>query len=59
MSKTILLVGANRGLGPQFALPYQAKGLNVYGTYRKESVDEVKEVCNPRMVQRINLLYSM
>ncbi|KAH7000616.1 short chain dehydrogenase [Ilyonectria destructans] len=44
MSKTILIVGANRGLGLQFALQYQAKGFNVYGTYRKESVDEAKEL---------------
>lgn len=58
MSKTILIVGANRGLGLQFALQYQAKGFNVYGTYRKESVDEAKEVRNPRMAQLINLIYS-
>lgn len=42
---TVLVVGANRGLGLQFAVQYLKKGFNVYGTYRKESADEVKEVC--------------
>ncbi|KAK7419775.1 hypothetical protein QQX98_003147 [Neonectria punicea] len=44
MSTTILIVGANRGLGLQFALQYLKKGFDVYGTYRKESVDEAKEL---------------
>lgn len=42
---TVLVVGANRGLGLQFALQYLKKGFNVYGTYRKESASESKEVC--------------
>ncbi|CAI7622482.1 unnamed protein product [Penicillium glandicola] len=44
MSKTVLVVGANRGLGLQFALQYCKMNFNVYGTYRKESVDEAKEL---------------
>jgi hypothetical protein len=42
---TVLIVGANRGLGLQFALQYPKKGFNVYSTYRKESAAEAKEVC--------------
>jgi hypothetical protein len=42
---TVLVVGANRGLGLQFALQYLKKDFNVYGTYRKESASEAKEVC--------------
>jgi len=41
---TVLVVGANRGLGLQFALQYLKKGFNVYGTYRKESASESKEL---------------
>lgn len=41
---TVLVVGANRGLGLQFALQYLKKGCNVYGTHRKESAHEAKEV---------------
>ncbi|KAG4434300.1 hypothetical protein IFR05_010213 [Cadophora sp. M221] len=41
---TVLVVGANRGLGLQFALQYLKKGCNVYGTYRNESAHEAKEL---------------
>ncbi|KAH9215508.1 hypothetical protein DL95DRAFT_460940 [Leptodontidium sp. 2 PMI_412] len=41
---TVLVVGANRGLGLQFALQYLKKGCNVYGTHRKESAHEAKEL---------------
>ena len=44
MQRTVLVVGANRGLGLQFALQYLKRGFSVYGTYRKESADEAKEV---------------
>ena len=47
MSPTVLIVGANRGLGLQFTLQYMKKGFNVYGTYRKGSVGEAKEVTRP------------
>lgn len=46
MPPTIIVVGANRGIGLQFALQYLKKGFNVYGTYRKESaVDAVEVIC--------------
>ncbi|KAK4443626.1 hypothetical protein QBC34DRAFT_452402 [Podospora aff. communis PSN243] len=44
MSPTVLVVGANRGLGLQFALQYLKKGFNVCGTFRKESADEAREL---------------
>lgn len=47
MSPTVLVVGANRGLGLHFVLQYLKKDFNVYGTYRKESADEATEVTCP------------
>lgn len=44
MLSTVLVIGANRGLGLHFALQHLGKGFNVYGTFRKESTDEAKEV---------------
>jgi len=44
MAPTVLVVGANRGLGLHFVLQYLKKGFNVYGTYRKESADEAEEL---------------
>ncbi|KAK0639401.1 short chain dehydrogenase [Cercophora newfieldiana] len=44
MSPTVLIVGANRGLGLQFALQYLNKGFKVYGTYRMQSFSEAHEL---------------
>jgi NAD(P)-dependent dehydrogenase (short-subunit alcohol dehydrogenase family) len=44
MSPTVLVVGANRGLGLHFTLQYLKKGFSMYGTNRKESAGEAKEL---------------
>ena len=41
---TILITGANRGLGLHFVRQYLEKGWNVWGTYREESADDAHEV---------------
>lgn len=42
--KTVLIIGANRGMGLAFAQQYSQRGWTVHGTYRKESRGEAEEL---------------
>ncbi|KAF2114212.1 hypothetical protein BDV96DRAFT_577765 [Lophiotrema nucula] len=41
VTKRVLVIGANRGVGFELATRFLAKGYMVYGTYRSETVDDV------------------
>ncbi|XMA11652.1 hypothetical protein WAI453_004443 [Rhynchosporium graminicola] len=43
-TKTVLIVGANRGMGLAFAQQYAQRGWVVHGTFRKESRGEAAEL---------------
>ena len=40
LAETVLVTGANRGIGLEFCKQYAAKGWNVIATYRREEIPE-------------------